>query len=244
MRRVFKSYVLTSDIRVQDWQNCLDWLRTLGHAARALNYRDGGIDFATSPGERKNVQCVAFCTLPGPDEAGDFSGDRTNVWARARQPEWHLDNKLQEQIGGDFTREEINDIDQAIITCLRCKVNVIANERRELLASDSAQDRNNSLNTDYAAAVDVYTTVSDAFPDTLEARLFTCWKCHQQRPCRAFHDPRVHYDYRYHSWFDRVLQAYAMRHHVSCTTCDNNQGSKRPSRFAHYWAHEALPPDL
>jgi hypothetical protein len=239
MRRVFKNYVRTSDVRVQDVQDCVDRLRTLGHPARALDYDKGGIDFATCPGEQKNVRWITNSELPRPDDAGDFSGDRTKKWlGGGREPEWHHANRILVQIGGDFTQAEIDDIDQAIITCLRYTANVIANERRELLPSDSARDRNISLNIDYAAALDAYTTVSDAVP---EARLFKCWKCQQLRQCHEFQDPRSDYHYSYHSQFDRVLHAYAWGRNVACTTCENKMGPRRPMKCVYYWAYEALP---
>lgn len=179
--RILKLYVVTRDLRVQDFQDCLEWLRARGQHANSLNAFKGGINYSHKPDEFKNVRFNNLSGLPPPNEAGNFSGDLTHTLMQVQQPEWHKNNKLSVLIEGKFTQTELSYLHICMLSVLQCKSNVIANEERAISPLDTPEDINNYLNIDYPAALEKYTKPNNAYYSTLlHERRFTCWHCRKQ----------------------------------------------------------------
>jgi hypothetical protein len=220
MPRIIKRYVITRDLRVQDFQDCLEWLRAHGQHVNSLERYEGGIDYPHKPDQRKDVRFMSCQTaLPRPNKAGNFSGDLTRIWKKAVQPEWHEDNRIGVKLDGDFTETELSYIHICMLSVLQCKSNVIENEERSISPRDTPEDISNYLNIDYAAALEKYTIPDPDYPEHLTDRRFACWNCDK---LFTYEEYLVFSPYSYvkESEFYAVLSQYAHNSRRWCRECD------------------------
>lgn len=219
-------FARTRPIVFQDFATLKSLLAARGYSVAALDRVEGGIAFLTD-GEDvgKDLRFHMFGSktyLPRAVD-GEFVDDLSQVWAKSKQPVWHIDNVFFVRAKGEFTDQELMDVRADVVTALGAADNVIANEGRSILPEDSVENTRLFLNFDRATAIKKWTLPEPDFPDKESERLFKCWKCLELYPHWHFRisEQFLCDEYNGMTDFETLLSRYEVYGHIPW--CDNCQ---------------------
>jgi hypothetical protein len=144
-------------------------------------------------------------------------------------PLWCEANEFVPYADGDFAAEELLAIRAGIVAAFDAVENVIENEGRGILPTDSKEHARLFLHFDRDDAIEKWSMPSPRWPEVEGERLFKCWRCH------CYGDSS---DYETEAWthttaFDRLLGRYELRGTLPCcATCRNMNNVKWTPRVA------------
>jgi hypothetical protein len=133
-------------------------------------------------------------------------------------PVWCEDNEFHPYAVGEFTQDELLAIRHDMATTFGAVENIIENEGRGILPTDSNDHVRLFLHFDRNEAIEKWSMPSPRFPDAEDERLFKCWKCNCYNPS---------WDYEKDGWgctaFEHLLGRYELQGALPC--CDECRSS-------------------
>jgi hypothetical protein len=134
-------------------------------------------------------------------------------------PVWCEANGFKSYAQGEFTPDELLAIRHDMATTFGAVENIIENEGRGILPTDSNEAIRLFLYFDRNEAIEKWSIPSPSFPGAEDERLFKCWKCNCYNPSC---------DYENEGWyhvtaFDRLLGRYELKGTLPC--CDECRSS-------------------
>lgn len=127
------------------------------------------------------------------------------------EPLWCVENAFHPFLYGDFSDDELRAIRADIVAAFGVVENVIKNEHRGILPSDTAADIRLFLYYDRDNAIKKWTKPNPRWPNIENERLFKCWKCSGFRPYFSF--PL--------DTFDDLLEFYEFKRVPCCRKCQD-----------------------